>query len=331
MITAESVYFYMFLVGFFFAVANLAISSVSQLIGGHSQDPGMDSSSIGEGELIGENSGLSALEDSSGMDFGEAGSFDGGTIDIGMDGSGTEFGGMDDFGGMDTGSSVDMDFGDYGATLDLGDTGSGTADISSNIPTMTQLQHLEGTFAHTDGPGTAMTESSGSAVDVHGHFDGFSFFQLYNTMSAFLPLRPTSIICFFAVAGGVGSIGIQLGWLRIMTHILAIGSGYLLSMLLGVLLPKKLAKAQNTSAAERRELIGLKARVVSAILENGYGRITYVVRENAHSAPAKHIDGKRVAQGATVVICKIHNSTFYVFTPEHLAFEEDTQTGQYKS
>ena len=112
--------------------------------------------------------------------------------------------------------------------------------------------------------------------------------------------------------------------MRIVTHILAISSGYILSMLLGVLLPKKLVKAQNTSAAERGELIGLQALVVSTILENGYGRITYVVRDNAHSAPARHIDGKRVPQGAIVAICKIQGGTFFVFTPEYLTTQEKT-------
>jgi len=83
-------------------------------------------------------------------------------------------------------------------------------------------------------------------------------------------------------------------------------------MLIGVALPRKLRRAQNTSAAERYELIGLPATVTSAILDGGFGRITYTVRDNAYSAPARHIEGRRVEQGDRVVICEIKQHVFYV-------------------
>ena len=292
----------MFLVGFFFTAANFAISSISQLTGSHSQDPGVDGSTIGESEIGDGDFSVGGLEDSGGgLEFGDSGSGDVG---------GFEFG--------DTSSSNgtgELEFGN------AGDNSIGDSSLLTPYHGSHQPQAIDHSSINTGESGTTISDSAASNADVpstqtSSHIDGFSFFRLYNTLSAFLPLRPTSFICFFAVTGGIGSIGLMVGWLRIITHIIAISSGYTLSMLLGVLLPRKLIRAQNTSAAERRELIGLRAVVVSTILENGYGRISYVVRENSHSAPAKHIDGNRVPQGSVVAICKIQNNTFYVFTPE---------------
>jgi membrane protein implicated in regulation of membrane protease activity len=127
-----------------------------------------------------------------------------------------------------------------------------------------------------------------------------------------LPLRPTALICFSTVTGGAGSIFVRLGWINPLAHAFSIASGYCLSMLIGVALPKKLRSAQNTSAAERYELIGLRAVVTSTILEGSFGKISYSVRDNTYGAPARHIDGNRVKQGANVVICEIKDNVFYV-------------------
>ena len=325
MLTAESIYFYMFLVGFFFTAANFAISSISQLTGSHSQDPGVDGSTIGESEIGDGDFSVGGLEDSGGgLEFGDSGSGDVGGFEYGDSGSG-DVGGFE-FG--DTSSSNgtgELEFGN------AGDNSIGDSSLLTPYHGSHQPQAIDHSSINTGESGTTISDSAASNADVPStqtsHIDGFSFFRLYNTLSAFLPLRPTSFICFFAVTGGIGSIGLMVGWLRIVTHIIAISSGYTLSMLLGVLLPRKLIRAQNTSAAERRELIGLRAVVVSAILENGYGRISYVVRENSHSAPAKHIDGKRVPQGSVVAICKIQNNTFYVFTPEiSLTLDENSSS-----
>jgi len=50
----------------------------------------------------------------------------------------------------------------------------------------------------------------------------------------------------------------------------------------------------------------------STIMEGGFGRISYVVRDNTYGAPARHMEGSRVPQGAHVMIYEIKDNVFYV-------------------
>ena len=73
-----------------------------------------------------------------------------------------------------------------------------------------------------------------------------------------------------------------------------------------------LYKAQNTSSVSQDKLIGMKAIVISPILENGFGVISYVVNGSKYNAPAQHINKKSVLQGEEVIIYEIKNNIFYV-------------------
>ncbi|MCL2057706.1 MAG: hypothetical protein FWH01_01420 [Oscillospiraceae bacterium] len=336
--TAENIYLYLFLVGVFFTVGNLAISGVSHLFGG--LGGGAETDGSGAIEMDG---GGAELGDAGGIDGG--GGFDGaGGIDGGggFDGAG---GGLDGSGGFDgagggSGGSFDGLETGAGQAADMGfDSGDGI-DIGAaavNLGVTTDISLDADGAPDLDMPVNALRGAGTQPGGHHGAHDGDSAgdgagkgalvserrgyggakqsaggFNLLSFMTAWLPIRPTALICFSTVTGGLGSIFLRLGWADILTHVCSIASGYGLSMLLGVALPKKLRRAQNTSAAERYELIGLPAQVTSAIVEGGFGRIAYVVRDNAQSAPARHIDGKRVPQGARVVICEIKSNVFYV-------------------
>ena len=318
MFTAENIYLYMFLVGFLFSVANIVISGLSHFFGHFGgPDSGIEGSSVDSHELDSGDFGSHELPGSDyGGDFGSH-ELTGGHFESNFDGNSAG-----DFGDSSFG---DANFGDgHFGDSDLGD-------LQIDHTSIGELGHAGHDFTVSDvGTDVHATNFDGNTqIDAHTHGDmqldthSFSILHLYSSLSTYLPLRPSALICFFTIAGGLGSIGIRLDWNRLVTHLAAIISGYALSMLIGVALPGKLRKSQSTSAAEQNELIGLKALVVSTILENGYGRISFVVRDNTLSAPAKHIDGHRVSQGAQVVICKIHRQTFYVFIPDHLIADKE--------
>ena len=75
---------------------------------------------------------------------------------------------------------------------------------------------------------------------------------------------------------------------------------------------RALKKAQNTSAPEEDELIGLAAKVNETILENGFGEITYFIHGNSFVAPAKSVNSIQIKKGCEVSICWIKEHIFYV-------------------
>ena len=275
---------------------------------------------------LGDAAGADGIGMDSGMDFGDHGGADfGGHGSMDFDGhdgmdfgdhGGTDFGGHADAGadaGAGFGSDTDVDFDsdispgfDAGLHMDLGGHhGAGTG-----------MHHGAGTGGHhgsvSSGHSSNHSDAHAGSHEVHAARSGISAAGIVSLMMTWLPLRPTAMICFSAVTGGVGSIFCRLDMANPLTHTISIASGYGLSMLLGVALPRRLRRAQNTSAAERYELIGLSAVVTSSIIEGGFGRISYTVRDNTYSAPARHIEGKRMPQGALAVICEIKKNVFYV-------------------
>lgn len=78
----------------------------------------------------------------------------------------------------------------------------------------------------------------------------------------------------------------------------------------GVISP--LHKAENTSAPAQEELVGLVAKVVEKIPENGFGEISYIVNGNTYIAPAKSTDNAPIEKQTDVSICWIEQYVFYV-------------------
>jgi membrane protein implicated in regulation of membrane protease activity len=139
-------------------------------------------------------------------------------------------------------------------------------------------------------------------VDSHGGLNGFSLF----------PLKPITIVSFITVFGGIGILGTTYKLNPISTFIVAAVLGIVISFLLYrfVLIP--LYKAQNTSAVSQDRLIGMEAKVISPIFENGFGTISYIVNGSKYNAPAQHISKKSVSQGEDVMIYEIKDNVFYV-------------------
>lgn len=158
------------------------------------------------------------------------------------------------------------------------------------------ILHLDGHIdSHLDG-------------NIHGHVDGYN---VSPTFSVF-PLKPITIVSFLTVFGGVGILGSKNGLNEILIFIIAFFSGLLASTLLYKLVVVPLYKAQNTSAIYQKQLIGVKAIVITSVLKDGFGTISYAVNGTKYTAPAKHVNKEAIAQGQEVLIFKIEDNIFYV-------------------
>jgi len=141
-----------------------------------------------------------------------------------------------------------------------------------------------------------------SHIDSHGSGPAFTV----------LPLKPITIVSFITVFGGIGIMGNHYKLNEVYTFVLAVISGAAVSFILYRYIVIPLYKAQNTSAVSQKTLIGMKAIVISPILENGFGVISYVVNGSKYNAPAQHINKKSVPQGEEVIIYEIKDTVFYV-------------------
>ncbi|MDP4142885.1 MAG: hypothetical protein Q8936_00175 [Bacillota bacterium] len=146
----------------------------------------------------------------------------------------------------------------------------------------------------------------------HTHIDSHVDGQSGSSVFTVFPLKPITIVSFITVFGGIGVLGTHSKLNAIITFILAVILGFLVSFILYKFVVVPLYKAQNTSAVSQEEIIGMQAKVISPILEGGFGTIAYVVNGSKYNAPAQHITKKAVAQGEDVLIYEIKNSVFYI-------------------
>lgn len=146
------------------------------------------------------------------------------------------------------------------------------------------------------------------AVDVDMDFDG----DFHIPFFTILPIKPITIITFITVFGGVGIMCSNRGIASLFTFLIAIGLSYFISMLVYRLVMIPLYKAQNTSAASQRDLIGIDAIVKSSIMEKGFGQISYVKNGNTYDSPAKHVKGEYIEKGTKVFVVDIKENVYYV-------------------
>lgn len=130
----------------------------------------------------------------------------------------------------------------------------------------------------------------------------------------FFPISPMLYLIFFTVFGGSGWILCNSGKPLALFFIFGISLfiGFSVSFILYFFVIKPLKRAQNTSAPESEELIGIQATVTESILKDGFGEISYTIYGNSYTAPAKTTDGEALKQGTTVAICWMEDHVFYV-------------------
>lgn len=145
-------------------------------------------------------------------------------------------------------------------------------------------------------------------INCDTHIDGSSVSPTFTIF----PIKPITIVSFLTVFGGIGMIGTYKGLNAVLLFIVALVSALITAFILYKFIVVPLYKAQNTSDVSQKKLIGMRAKVIAAILEDGYGMISYVVNGKRYNAPAQHISKKAIAQGEEVSIYHIKNNLFYV-------------------
>ena len=153
----------------------------------------------------------------------------------------------------------------------------------------------------------------GSLFDAIG-LDGFDLdFTIFgNTL--FIPASPILLELFFMVFGGIGWIlmDIKLNLPIFVILLLSCITGILVSVSVHKLVITPLKKAQNTSAPNAEDLVGLRASVTETIYSKGFGEIRYVINGNSFTSPAKSTHGGEIKAGKDVAICWIEDHVFYV-------------------
>lgn len=148
---------------------------------------------------------------------------------------------------------------------------------------------------------TSIDADVGGGVDL----DGLS-------VATVSPLKPIVIASFVTVFGGVGIICLKKDLSIILSSIIALGIGFMISYILYKFIVVPLYKSQSTSAVSDRELIGGLAKTTLGIKGSSFGRISYIVNSNTYSAPARSVDDMDIEKGTNVVIIKIEKNIFYV-------------------
>ena len=178
--------------------------------------------------------------------------------------------------------------------------------------------HIGHMHGHIGGDGHFGGHSGGDTGDISGHdahagthHGGGPAETLFTWFSIFI--NPLVAVSFLTLFGGIGILGTNyFKWNALMVLLIALASGIITATILYKYVAVPLYNSENTSDVSRNDLIGTAAEVVSAILEDGFGEIKYIVNSIMFTAPARHIEGNAVIQGKRVVILNIENNVFYV-------------------
>lgn len=152
--------------------------------------------------------------------------------------------------------------------------------------------------AHID-PGT---HAAGAAVDTG---DG---------MVHFSPLSPVVIAMFVTTFGGVGQICLRVFKIEsALVHVpISMVSGLVVGAIVFVAFYKIVGSVQGTSQPTEKEIIGLKAEVLTSIPSEGLGEIAYNVRGMRYNVPAKSEDRKMIPAATSVTIERVAGNIYFV-------------------
>ena len=158
---------------------------------------------------------------------------------------------------------------------------------------------------------TILSFIAGNALDIGG-VDGVDFDLAGVDIS--IPISPVVYLAFLTVFGATGMILTNNSdFSKTTVLLISIGLGLVVSVVLykGIIVPLK--RAQNTSAPDREELIGLEAEVNETIIPGGFGEIRYTIHGNSFTSPAKCVNEElKLKEGTKVSICIIKDDVYYV-------------------
>ena len=151
---------------------------------------------------------------------------------------------------------------------------------------------------------------------------GIGFILLSFLLDAFVDIdsplaifQPKLIAVFLTVTGGIGIIlSRRLDVVFAASIILTISvlSGLFIAGIIQRFVIIPMHKAQNTSTFDKQATIGITAKIISPIPQDGYGKIRYSVSGSVVTSPAKSEDGGEIKNGENVDIVYIEGSTYFV-------------------
>jgi membrane protein implicated in regulation of membrane protease activity len=127
------------------------------------------------------------------------------------------------------------------------------------------------------------------------------------------PLSGTVIATFVTGFGGGGTLAHYLfDWPAGASLLFAGAVGLALAGAAFGVLELIFRQTQAGSEFAMEEVTGREAEVITAISAGGVGEVSYLVRGQRESCPARAADGSAIAKGSTVVIEKVMGNTVYV-------------------
>lgn len=158
---------------------------------------------------------------------------------------------------------------------------------------------------------TVLSFIAGSAFDIAG-VDGIDLDV--GGVDINIPISPVVYLSFLTVFGATGMILLDNSNLsRTVVLLISMAAGLVVSIVLYKGIVQPLKRAQNTSAPDREELIGLLAEVNETILPGRYGEIKYTIHGNSFTSPARCVnESLKLKAGTKVKICIIKDDVYYV-------------------
>jgi len=129
-------------------------------------------------------------------------------------------------------------------------------------------------------------------------------------------LSPKIVALFMVVMGGLGLLLTPrmeyfVGGRSIVAAISVAGGLVVAAAVCRfVLIPMR--NAENTSAFNIQDTIGVQAEVISIIPQGGYGKIRYSISGSVVTSPAKSEDGNQIKRGEHVEIIYVEKNTYFV-------------------
>ncbi|MCL2171125.1 MAG: hypothetical protein FWB71_03135 [Defluviitaleaceae bacterium] len=128
-----------------------------------------------------------------------------------------------------------------------------------------------------------------------------------------IPFKPLLIAMFLTIFGGLGLIGrIIFPGADLFVAMGATFIGIFAALIIYRGTIAKMIRWQNTNTHDKKSLVGHAAKVVEAIAQGGYGKITYSINQKIVSGPAKSENGAAIERNAPVEIVGIEKSTYVV-------------------
>lgn len=147
----------------------------------------------------------------------------------------------------------------------------------------------------------------GTGGHVEAGFDG-------SGMPGISFFSPTVLAAFMT---SFGAFGLIFSRIPVTSSVwasapLSAAGGAIVAWLVFLLFNAMFKGTQSSSESRVGSLTGQEASVITPIPENGVGEIAYVQGGTRYTAPARAEDGRAVASGRTVKICRVVGTQFHV-------------------